>query len=151
MDACLFNAVTLLTFLTCLGLLKNRCCFGGCPYRHNLEFHQIVPVFRPALEERHIFGFYELIADFQVGVDPARDVVEAIGHHPAFLAKSAIDGGSVFELLDYHVQHRCFCSGSYFSSSFVSAKALTANSKSSRECAALTCVRTRAVPCGTTG
>ena len=39
----------------------------------------------------------------------------------------------------------------YFSSSFVSANAFTANSKSSRECAADTCVRTRAVPCGTTG
>jgi len=40
---------------------------------------------------------------------------------------------------------------SYFSSSFTSANALTANSKSSRECAAETCVRTRAVPIGTTG
>ena len=40
---------------------------------------------------------------------------------------------------------------SYFSSSFTSAKAFTANSRSSRECAAETCVRTRAVPCGTTG
>ena len=39
----------------------------------------------------------------------------------------------------------------YLSSAFVSAKALTANSKSSRECAAETCVRMRAVPCGTTG
>src|SRR5436190_20797271 len=39
----------------------------------------------------------------------------------------------------------------YFNSSFTSAKAFTANSKSSRECAADTCVRTRAVPCGTTG
>ena len=39
----------------------------------------------------------------------------------------------------------------YFNSSFTSAKALTANSRSSRECAADTCVRTRAVPCGTTG
>jgi hypothetical protein len=39
----------------------------------------------------------------------------------------------------------------YFNSSFTSAKALTANSKSSREWAAETCVRTRAVPCGTTG
>src|SRR5436309_2698387 len=72
-------------------------------HRHSQE--QIVPVFRPALEERHIFGFHELIADFQVGIDPARDVAEAIGHHPAFLAKSAIDGGSIFELLDDHVQH----------------------------------------------
>src|SRR4029077_5898390 len=39
----------------------------------------------------------------------------------------------------------------YFNSWFTSAKAFTANSKSSRECAADTCVRTRAVPCGTTG
>src|SRR5207237_5358537 len=39
----------------------------------------------------------------------------------------------------------------YFNSSFTSAKAFTANSKSSRECAADTCVRIRAVPCGTTG
>src|SRR6266478_7967970 len=39
----------------------------------------------------------------------------------------------------------------YLSSPFTSPKALTANSKSSRECAADTCVRTRAVPCGTTG
>jgi len=39
----------------------------------------------------------------------------------------------------------------YFNSSFASAKAFTANSKSSRECAADTCVRMRAVPCGTTG
>src|SRR4029077_132140 len=39
----------------------------------------------------------------------------------------------------------------YFNSWFTSAKALTANSKSSRECAADTCVRIRAVPCGTTG
>ncbi len=38
-----------------------------------------------------------------------------------------------------------------FSSLFVSANAFTANSKSCRECAAETCVRTRAVPCGTTG
>jgi len=43
------------------------------------------------------------------------------------------------------------CLYSYFSSSFTSANALTANSKSSRECAAETCVRTRAVPIGTTG
>ena len=43
------------------------------------------------------------------------------------------------------------CLYSYFSSSSISAKALTANSKSSRECAAETCVRTRAVPIGTTG
>jgi len=46
-------------------------------------------------------------------------------------------------------QHGCLYS--YFSSSFTSANALTANSKSSRECAAETCVRTRAVPIGTTG
>ena len=46
--------------------------------------------------------------------------------------------------------HLCKRDG-YFSSSFTSAKALTANSRSSRECAADTCVRTRAVPCGTTG
>src|ERR1043166_6188021 len=39
----------------------------------------------------------------------------------------------------------------YFSSSFTYANAFVANSKSSRECAAETCVRTRAVPCGTTG
>ena len=39
----------------------------------------------------------------------------------------------------------------YVNSLFVSAKALTANSKSSRECAAETWVRTRAVPWGTTG
>src|SRR4051812_1411804 len=38
----------------------------------------------------------------------------------------------------------------HFNSLCVSAKALTANSRSSRECAAETCVRTRAVPCGTT-
>ena len=37
------------------------------------------------------------------------------------------------------------------SSLFVSAKALTACSNSLRECAALTCVRTRAMPWGTTG
>ena len=43
------------------------------------------------------------------------------------------------------------CLYSYFSWSFTSAKAFTANSKSSRECAADTCVRIRAVPCGTTG
>jgi len=40
---------------------------------------------------------------------------------------------------------------SYFNSSFTSANTLVANSRSSRECAAETCVRTRAVPCGTTG
>ena len=40
---------------------------------------------------------------------------------------------------------------SYFSFSLTSANAFAANSKSSRECAADTCVRTRAVPCGTTG
>jgi len=40
---------------------------------------------------------------------------------------------------------------SYFSSSFTSANAFVANSKSSRECAAETCVRTRALPCGTIG
>ena len=40
---------------------------------------------------------------------------------------------------------------SYFSSSFTSPKAFTANSRSSREWAAETCVRTRAVPWGTTG
>src|SRR5262249_49349138 len=39
----------------------------------------------------------------------------------------------------------------YFCSSFTPANAFAANSKSSRECAAETCVRTRAVPCGTTG
>jgi hypothetical protein len=41
------------------------------------------------------------------------------------------------------------CRYSYLSSSFTAAKALTANSKSSRKCAADTCVRMRAVPCGT--
>src|SRR5205814_3469071 len=39
----------------------------------------------------------------------------------------------------------------YASSWFTSPNALTANSRSSRECAADTCVRIRAVPCGTTG
>src|SRR5437867_13048451 len=39
----------------------------------------------------------------------------------------------------------------YLSSSFTSPNAFTANSKSSRECAAETWVRIRAVPCGTTG
>src|SRR5207237_902547 len=39
----------------------------------------------------------------------------------------------------------------YFNSSFTSAKAFTANSESSRECAAETCVRLRAVPCGSNG
>ncbi|CAN5438719.1 hypothetical protein BH18VER2_BH18VER2_04330 [soil metagenome] len=37
------------------------------------------------------------------------------------------------------------------SSAFVAAKALIACSSSARLCAADTCVRTRAVPCGTTG
>ena len=39
----------------------------------------------------------------------------------------------------------------YLSSSFTSAKAFTAKSRSSREFAADTCVRIRAVPCATTG
>src|SRR5207253_9075554 len=129
-------------------------------------FHQIAPILCPPIEERAVFGFHELIADLELSIDPARNVIEAIGHHPAFFAKSAINRGRVFEMFGHHVKHRCFCSGgraarnldffsrhgcrySYLSSSFVFAKASTANSKSSRECAALTRGRTRPPPCGT--
>src|SRR4029077_4002548 len=92
-------------------------------------------------------------------IDPAGNILEAIRHHSAFFAEPLIDfrRRALFETFDDHVKHRpgvrldnCRLYRS-FSSSFVSAKALTANSKSSRECAAETWVRTRAVPCGTTG
>jgi hypothetical protein len=65
------------------------------------------------------------------------------------LAPSAITNGIVFEEADPPFADATVYR--YFNSSFTSAKAFTANSKSSRECAADTCVRTRAVPCGTTG
>ena len=66
---------------------------------------------------------------------------------PPDICASGEEYGIVFEEADPPL-----CAGYYYFSSWsTSAKALTANSKSSRECAAETCVRTRAVPCGTTG
>src|SRR5438270_8921763 len=120
--------------------------FGRSADRNNFELHQIFPVVDPTLEQNEVLRLHNLPAGFEMMIDPARNVVQAFGHHPALLAQSAINCRGVLEPLDHQVMHAV-----YFNSSLVSANALTANSKSSRECAALTWTRTRAAPCGTTG
>jgi len=78
-----------------------------------------------------------------------RNALAKISALRLILAPSAITNGIVFGEADPPFADATVYR--YFNSSLVSAKAFTANSKSSRECAADTCVRIRAVPCGTTG
>ena len=76
------------------------------PHRHDLELRQIVPLRRPALEQRRVVGLHELEAAAEAVLDPALDVAQAVGQHPAAVAGPLVDGPRALrEGLDDHVSH----------------------------------------------
>src|ERR1041384_3777974 len=80
----------------------------GRHHRHDLAFHQVAPVQEPVLQQARVIAFHELEAAVEIRLDPAADVFEAIRHHAALIAKSAIDRlrVPVAKPLDHHEQHQ---------------------------------------------
>src|SRR5262249_50371421 len=74
---------------------------------HDLEVHQVAPVEYPLLQERHVVALHQLPAAVEVGLDPAIDVPQPVGHGAAVLAEPGVARLRVapLEPLDHHEQH----------------------------------------------
>src|SRR5262247_3631098 len=79
-------------------------------HRHDIERAEIFPVFYPHREERRVVCVHQLVARLELKIDPARDVLQPGGKHPALIARTPIDlwRRTIMEVLDYHVEHLCF-------------------------------------------
>jgi hypothetical protein len=75
--------------------------------REDLEVDDIAPARDPLLERLDVVAFHELKAATEVGLDPAVDVAQALGKHPALAPHSPVDGLRPLprELLDNHEEH----------------------------------------------
>src|SRR5262245_51310236 len=60
--------------------------------RHDLEFGQVTPLEDPPHEQAHVIALHELEAAVEVHLDPAIDVLQAVGQRPPRLADPPADG-----------------------------------------------------------
>jgi hypothetical protein len=67
--------------------------FGGGNYWVDFKVDQVGPVCDPVVDEGSVVRFHELVAAGEIFIDPAGDVEEAFGGHPALVAEAAVDGG----------------------------------------------------------
>src|SRR5579859_5864580 len=71
----------------------------------NLEIDEVIPVRDPLIEQTAVVGLHQLIAALKFFVDPTRDVLEAFRRHATAVAKPAIHGYGIPEVLHHHVQY----------------------------------------------
>src|SRR5882724_2367873 len=86
-------------------------CFAGLlggDDGDHLEIDEIAPVRDPLLKQACVVAFHDLEAAIEIHLDPARDVFETVGRHPALIAEAPVDrfGVAVAEPLDHHELHR---------------------------------------------
>src|SRR5581483_11433774 len=81
--------------------------FGGRDHGHDLELHEIAPARGPLVEQRGVIGLHELEAAVEMlGIDPAVEVEQPVGEHPALAGHALVDGSRTLAVpLDHEVLH----------------------------------------------
>src|SRR5499427_8266057 len=79
---------------------------GGGDDRNDLDLREVLPARDPALEQRRLRRFHELVAAREVRGDPAAHVAQPFGRHASLLAEAPVHrhGIAAAELLDHHVE-----------------------------------------------
>src|SRR5262245_358615 len=82
-----------------LALRRRGLRLGGGHHLHHLELHQVAPAVHPGLQIAAVVAVHHLVAEAEVGGDPASNVAKVLGHLASLFAEAPVDrdGVAVFE------------------------------------------------------